>query len=160
MDQQARLDAVVRSAAKAMAPLDRLDEADLFQLLGSRITQCSTAPMRSLSFDAPVDKDDLVRGPELFELGQRIFWRWSGTLHRFICSPSGDDADVKSQLLEAIGSKGGGLTALTAGILVSSFGVSPAIAAVVAALLLKLVFQPAGDEICEFWGNKNAKRNL
>ncbi len=159
MNQQSRLEVAIRSAHKATAPLEALSVGDLFPLLGSRIVECSAATPRALTFDAPVNIDDLTRGPEIFELGERIFWRWSATLHRFICNPSDDDTDEKSRLLAAIGSKGSGVTALAAGILVSSFGLSPAIAAVVAALLLKLVFQPAGDEICAYWASENKGRN-
>jgi hypothetical protein len=53
--------------------------------------------------------------------------------------------------MKAIIGKEGGLAALTAGTLVATFGVAPAVAVVVAAILLKVVFEPAGDEICKEW---------
>jgi hypothetical protein len=34
---------------------------------------------------------------------------------------------------------------------VAVFGVSPAVAAVIAALLIKIVVAPAADEICQCW---------
>jgi len=53
--------------------------------------------------------------------------------------------------LKAIFSKEGGGVALLAGGLVAAFGFSPAIAAVVAALLVKLIIAPTAAEVCAEW---------
>jgi hypothetical protein len=55
-------------------------------------------------------------------------------------------------MLNAIFSKHGGGVALLAGGLVAVFGLSPAIAAVVAALLVKIIIAPTANEICSTWG--------
>jgi hypothetical protein len=56
-------------------------------------------------------------------------------------------------MLKAIFSKEGGGIALLAGGLVAAFGLSPAIAAIVAALLVKLIIAPTAAEVCAEWEN-------
>jgi hypothetical protein len=47
--------------------------------------------------------------------------------------------------------EGAGLGAVVAGVLISSFGVAPAVAAVVAALLIKRIIKPGQEELCVVW---------
>lgn len=107
----------------------------------------SSAP---LLFEVRVNRDLLTRGD--IGLGQRIFQRWNAVLHDFICRNDKADRDLRNKVLGAIAGKGGGGVALVAALLVSSFGMGPATAALVAALLIKLVVAPAADEVCRAWG--------
>ena len=54
--------------------------------------------------------------------------------------------------MSAIVGKDTGATALIAAFLLTSFGLPDTIAAVIAALLIKLIVAPATDEICKAWG--------
>ena len=53
--------------------------------------------------------------------------------------------------MTAISAKAGGGTALVAAVLVGYFGVYPSVAAVIAALLIKLIVAPAAEEACQTW---------
>jgi hypothetical protein len=96
-------------------------------------------------------KDDLERGSAV-ELGKKIFARWNRTLNEFACKPNSEDANLQNQLIGALTGKEGG-TAVIAGLMITSFGASPAVAAVVAALLVKLVLAPAAKEVCNAWSD-------
>jgi hypothetical protein len=71
-------------------------------------------------------------------------------LHQFCCVPDKEELDVRAKLLAGLTGKEGG-AAVIAGMLVATFGASPAVAAIVAALLLKIVVAPALDEVCQAW---------
>jgi len=58
---------------------------------------------------------------------------------------------LRHRLMSALTGREGGAPALLAGTLVAAFGLSPAVAALVAALLMKLVIAPAKDELCQSW---------
>lgn len=125
---------------------------ELYRLIYVRTSQMA-APCGSsdLNLRSRSGEDDALRTSEATEIGRRIFMRWSKTLHAFVCAPQNEDADLRSQLVSAIVGKGGGAAALVAGTLVASFGLSPAVSALVAALLLKLIVAPAADELCATW---------
>ena len=107
-------------------------------------------------YRSSVDPDDLQRGPAASELGRRIFLRWSHALHDFTCKPREEDKALQEQIIQAIFDKNGGGVALLAAGLVTAFGVSPAISAVVAALIVKLIVAPAMDELCKVWDEQIA----
>jgi len=94
---------------------------------------------------------------EVDGMGQRIFMRWSVALHGFVCAPGGEDERLRESIVAAIIGKSGGATALVAGALVSAFGISPILAALVAALLIKVIVAPAGQELCGTWSAFNKK---
>ena len=72
-------------------------------------------------------------------------------MHDFLCTSGGEEQDLRRRLMSALTGRDGGAPALLAGTLVAAFGVSPAVAALVAALLMKLVIAPAKDELCQSW---------
>jgi hypothetical protein len=130
------------------------NKEDLYVLLGQRVQAATRGATDTASFDMPFDPDNFQRSSSLRELGHRIFRRWSRTLHEFVCNPTSADKDIRDRLWTAITSKESSLVALTAGVLVATFGVSPAVAAVVAALLVRVVFNPATDEVCRYWSEQ------
>jgi hypothetical protein len=99
----------------------------------------------------PIDRDGLPRDSAAIAVGRRILARWSRTMHDFLCKSGGDEEDLRERLFNAITGRDGGATALLAGTLVAAFGASPGVAAIVAALLMKLVIAPAQDELCQAW---------
>ena len=103
-----------------------------------------------MSFGTPLDTESLTRDAIAVELGKRIFWRWSQTLHDFACEPSKADADLARRLLDSVTGRGNG-TAIVAAVLAGYFAVNAGVAAVVAALITKLIWAPAADEVCKAW---------
>jgi hypothetical protein len=138
--------------ASRVASLISRPENDLYALLASRVSDPGAAVGSADDrFRTAYDIDDLERGPAA-ELGKRIFGRCSRAAHDFCCSSGADDKKLRDQMLNAIFSKDSGGVALLAGGLVAAFGLSPAIAAVVAALLVKIIVAPAAEELCSTWG--------
>jgi hypothetical protein len=99
------------------------------------------------------DTDDLLRSETSVSLGRRIFARWSLAMHAFLCDPGAEDRQLRDRMLNAILAKDGGGVAVVAGGLVAAFGMSPAVAAIVAALAVKLIVAPAAKELCKTWGD-------
>ncbi len=132
-------DTLNRQVEEAIA----LSDEALFRRLGESEEKCA-------------HPDDEYRGPAE-ELGQKIFSRWSERLHQLVCEPVEEDEAVRDQLTTAIFTKGGGAAALVAGLLVSSFSVSPPLAAAISALLFRIVIDPAGEELCNHWA-KNIEK--
>jgi hypothetical protein len=127
--------------------------ADLYAALAFRVSQASSESSEIARFDAPLNVDSLDRANATVELGYRIFQRWNRALHGFVCGSDDQDKDIRDRLLRAITGKDGAV-ALIAGLLVSYFGASPAIAAIVAALLIQIIGKPAREEICSTWKEK------
>jgi hypothetical protein len=138
------------AAEEDLSKLSAYSSADLFAALAER-TRSATMGMNANGFGTPINIDDLPRDGATSDLGRRIFRRWSRAFHQFICTPDRNDSSARDRLVRALTGKES-CTAVIAGMLVASFGASPAVAAVVAALLLKLIFDPAKAEVCETWG--------
>lgn len=153
VDELARaIDSAQAHAEKVEDRLTVMSTADLYAALGQRIS--STArENRTIGIDSPIDIDALKRTNAIQELGQRVFRRWSIALHQFVCSEGGEDDDLRQKVFRALTGKDGGSVALIAGILVAAFGASPAIAAIVATLLVRILVNPAADELCKAWAN-------
>ena len=150
--------AVTRNAAAAAGTegLYGKSESDLYALL----TEMAADPVKAIGpaaspFRLPIDDDDLHRSNAATDLGKRIFARWSRAFHDFVCGSDKENKDLKDQILQAIFNKNGGGIAIIAGGLVAAFGLSPAIAAVIATLLIRLIVAPAVDEVCKAWGAHN-----
>jgi hypothetical protein len=138
-----------------VAALQRSSEPDLLAALAQRVQEATSGSV-SIARMTPIDPDRLPRDSATLALGRRIFLRWSRATHDFLCNSGGADEDLRKRLLSAITGRDGGATALLAGTLVVTFGASPAVAAIVAALLMKLVVAPAKDELCQSWATSLA----
>lgn len=126
-------------------------EPDLLAALAQTATR-SAEGSPAIARMTAIDLDSLPRDSETVELGRRILARWSRSLHQFMCtSDDKEDEELRTRVWNAITGKDGGATALLAGTLVAAFGASPALAALVAALLMKFMISPARDEICSAW---------
>jgi hypothetical protein len=130
--------------------LQRSDEPDLLAALALRVRETAAGSVEVTRMSV-IELDQLPRDASTIALGRRILARWSHAMHDFLCKSDGDDDDLRSQLMGVITGGSGGAAALMAGTLVAAFGASPAVAAIVAALLMKTIVVPAKDEICAYW---------
>lgn len=133
------------------------NEAALETQLGMRLAAASVEP-RGAALDANFAVDAATLGVEddFQDLGRRLYVRLSKEMHQLLCGDASADAADRDKIKNAIGI-GDGLVAVLTGILVSSFGLMPAIGAIIAALLAKRIFVPAGHEVCAFWATKLPK---
>ncbi len=144
----------VENAAQLSKPavdsLVALKDADLFTALGYQLSR-TAAGSSPRGYISGIDKDELPRDGAFQEFGKMLFRRWNKALYEFVCQSSGEDNELRERLIGVLTGKEGGAAALLAGTLVAVFGVSPALAAVVATLVIRLVITPAGEVLCSSW---------
>jgi hypothetical protein len=108
----------------------------------------------SLNPDVAIEATHLGVADDLRELGTRIYKRIMRELYSVVCGDATEDKKDRESILSSIGASDVVLGAAIAAVLTTTFGMAPAVATVAAALLIKRIFNPAGGEICQFWGQK------
>lgn len=129
------------------------DVDKLYAELGMRAKTVTATPSAAGQLDPQIKHDVATMGPldDLKRLGQRIFRRWNREAYKLMCNKSDDDAQDREKLVKAIGVGDVAVASALTGLLVSSFGLAPAIATALAALMVKRFFRPAYEEFCEVW---------
>jgi hypothetical protein len=137
-------------AKSAVGELLGSDEDALFTELGARVQAINTDA--SLAADFGLDAIPLEGAKEVLrDIGRRLFKRWNAEAYKLVCGVSTDDEVAREEIAKSVGLGGVALGATIAGALVSSFGLAPAIAAVVGALVVKRFLQPTQEELCAIW---------
>lgn len=128
----------------ALQLLLELDEAQLYAELGLRAQSLSVEPSEAGSymttFQAPQDAGDYFK-----DLGFRIYRRLSKGAFDLVCSDEG--AEVRENLSKALKIDSASVLSILTPFLIANFGIAPAVAGVVAVIILKFVFTPVIDEI-------------
>jgi hypothetical protein len=143
----------------SLGRLLQASEGQLYEQLGIRAKALAHDPAIAGSFDPQVSYDGAQMGPldDVREFGQRLFRRWNQEAYKLICGGDIDDADDRKKLLAAFGGGDVAVGAVLAGLFVQYLGMAPALAGVVAALVLKHFFRPAFGEFCGLWLEKLPK---
>lgn len=143
--------------------LSELDEDELEAKLGMRAQTIGEALKRGDTRSATVEslevEQAVPRGliDDALAAGQRLFSWISPTAYNLLCTPLGGegadetmkelvkllDEDLEKNVTKAAG--------MLAPFLVSSMGLAPAIAAVVATLIIKRTSKKGGTLICDSW---------
>ncbi len=63
----------------------------------------------------------------------------------------GEDDEDRADLLAAMRVSDAAVAAVLAGLIVTNLGAAPAVASVIAAIVVKRFFRPAYQEFCESW---------
>ena len=133
------------------------NEDELFEQLGRRVQAIEGPSALGDQFDSEVSFDPSGAGEALRQLGARIYQRWEREAFGLVCGTgSGDEGDRK-ELSEAFGVGGTAVAAMITAGLASTFGLAPAIAAVIAAIVVKRFLRPAYEEFCVVWGERLAQ---
>jgi hypothetical protein len=105
------------------------------------------------SEDLKPEEDKLQLGPEYdpIEIGRRILQRIERQFYRLVCSDDRAEEKDRTSIKAAAGFGNVTLAGTLITILTGPLHVQHSIAIVAAAFLVKYVFNPAGDELCEFW---------
>jgi hypothetical protein len=129
------------------------DVDQLYEQLGMRAKTMAADLSAAGQLDPTVRHDERTMGAldSVKRFGQRIFRRWNREAYELMCGKSADDAQDRERLVKATGIGDVAVASVLTGLLVSSFGLAPAIAAVLAALVVKRFFRPAHEEFCEVW---------
>jgi hypothetical protein len=128
------------------------DEA-LYVLIGMREKAVANEPALKDDPDLEVVYAEPTMGPldDIKRLGKRITNRWNKELYAIVCGNEDKNAEVRESLLNSLSLGEAAVIAAVAGALIS-LGVSAAIAAPLAPLLVRRFIWPAKDELCEAWG--------
>lgn len=92
-------------------------------------------------------KDDLKA------LGTRVLRRWNRSAYDLLCGTDPDDAATQQEIKKALGLGEAAVIGALATALVG-IGLMPALAPIVAAILVKKFFRPAYGEFCAVWKGK------
>jgi hypothetical protein len=131
------------------------DESRLLETLGARLQAIESNPSLAGSYEITLP----YAQPEEFretvkELGERTLHRLSRELYKLLCGKKQDDEDDRNKIAHALGLGEAEIAATLATILTSGFGVSPAIAIIVAVIVVKRIFAPTLEEACNLWEEK------
>jgi hypothetical protein len=133
------------------------DPEKLYEEIAIRTETILKDPTTAGSF-AKIQPDGQQMGvmrDALQDLGKRIFQRWNVEARNLFCGTDPNTQKNKAELKKAFGVSGDVQVAVVASmttLLVMNFSIAPAIAAAIAALIVKLFFRPAYEEFCKFWG--------
>lgn len=139
--------------------LEKLLDADdltLIEKLGMRSKAVQIGTPDVALYDPVLIHDAGVMGPldDLRELGRRLLARWSRELFKVMCGDAQVDQKDRESLLKSIGLGDIAVASAITAVLISSFAVAPAVATVIAALVVKRIVGPAGEEACKVWAEK------
>jgi hypothetical protein len=146
-------------AKAAVEKLLQSPEDQLFAELGLRGKAIADDPAVAGQFDPDISYDAEFAGPmdALKEFGQRYFDKVNRQVYDLVCGDAKESQEDRSKLRDAFGMDKTTFAAVLGGVLVSSFGWAPAIAAVVAALVVKIFFRPGYELACQMWREKLPK---
>ncbi len=90
--------------------------------------------------------------PRFLEAGQRLFERVNPLAYELMCKPfGGDDPETQKILDETIKENYTKAAGMLAPVLVSGFGLAPAVATLLATLIIKKASKYIATGICETW---------
>lgn len=126
-----------------------LDEESLEAQLGLQVQ--GTA--KGLTIDS-IDLDAAARAPispEVLAAGQQLLKRLNSGLYDLMCNPLGSDSETEKVLDEVINQNYVKAAGMLAPLLVSGLGLAPAIATLIATLVVKKIAKAGSEEICKSW---------
>lgn len=129
---------------KLIPQLLELDEESLEAQLG-------------LQVQGTLDSIDIDTGtraainPEVLAEGQRLLKRLNSGLYDLMCNPLGSDPETEKVLDEVINQNYTKATGMLVPILVSGLGLAPAIATLIATLVVKKISKVGAETICQSW---------
>ena len=139
-------------AESAVKNLLQSDEGQLLEVLGMRAEAITQDITKAGSFEPQVVYNEAAMGAKdvLRDVGSRIFRRWNKEAYKLMCGKDPDDSKQRTELTKAIGLGDVAVaTALTSALIY--IGAAPAIATIIAAIIVKRFFASALDEFCEIW---------
>ncbi|NJD52282.1 MAG: hypothetical protein FIB07_05375 [Candidatus Methanoperedens sp.] len=147
-----------KQAEPAVQKLLKSDEEQLYEKLGIRAKAIAQDPTKGSSFEPQVTYDKAQMGlkEDVMEFGQRLFNRLDLEAYKLICGSETEDTNDRKDLIKAFSTNDEAtIAAALSALLVTNLGLAPAIAAVVAVILVKRFFRPVYEEFCQTW-----KKNL
>ena len=129
------------------------DETQLFTQLGLRAKAIAQDTRKTSDFDLKVIYVEAEMGvlDDIINFGKSIFKRLNIVAYNLICGSDADMQKEREELVKSIGLSLATATATLSALLVTHIGLAPAIATVVATLVIKSFYRPGLDELCQRW---------
>ena len=89
--------------------------------------------------------------PSFLEAGKQLFDRVNPLVYQLMCKPLGDDPETQKILDETVNQNYTKAAGMLAPVLVSGVGLAPAVATLLATLIIKKVSKYLATGICETW---------
>lgn len=146
---------LIAAAANAVQELADYEPEELFAELEIRRRAIVADPKVAGAFDVTGEYRSVVADSleVLSNLGKSFFARFSRDCYQLACGDDKDSTEIRGQLLRAFTDQSN-FAALLAAAAVAYLGWSPALAAVGALLVTKLIVKNAKETICEEWRKK------
>lgn len=139
---------VQKTLAAVLTEASSEDTDDLLSKLGEQ----TLATMTDDELD--LEQFGFLPGWSTLDLGRKVFSRFSRELHGVICGTDPENAEHRSILLKSIQMDKLTLTAAVTTLLETTLGLGFPIAPIIAVLLVRSVFVPAGNELCQYWASQ------
>jgi hypothetical protein len=142
-------------AAPAVQSLLGESEDELYLKLAQRMRAMQRNPAVAGSFDPQLPQlESLGALEDLRTFGASFFARASRDAYQLVCGDAAEDSEERQRIISAFNiGKDAVAGALAAG-LIAYLGFAPAIAAVVAALVIRLFYDNAHAATCDLWKTK------
>jgi hypothetical protein len=89
--------------------------------------------------------------PEVLEAGKHFLKQLNSGLYDLMCNPLGSDPETEKVLDEVINQNYTKAAGILAPVLVSGLGLTPAIATLIATLVIKKIAKEGSEAICKSW---------
>jgi len=144
---------VEQRAEPGLKKLLGADEHTLLEQLGMRARAAQAGVASAADYNPVLTYSMHEMGPldDLRDVGRRLLKRWMRELHKVACGDADQDKADRESIIKTLGLGDVAVGGAIAAVLVGSFAVAPAVATVIAALIVKRIVEPAGQEICKFW---------
>jgi hypothetical protein len=142
-----------KTPEQALEKLLQSDPDQLYTELGLRKEAIQADPSQAGLYQITASYDAPMMGPldALKEWGKNFFDRFSKDIYGLVCGSDKEDTEERKKLQAAFGLSDTAFAAALTAVLMSWFGWAPAIAAVMAALVVRLFFKNAYASMCDVW---------
>jgi hypothetical protein len=150
---------VMDQALEAVQVLQDQDENELYRQLGRRVAQLEQEPQAAGYFHPPASFAEPmgISVDDLRDLGRRAFGNIGKMGYQVVCG--GADATGGGHLQRLIASLGTNPTTITAAVatvLVTQIAIAPAVAGIIATLIVGKIAPTSLDGLCKIWQTKIA----
>ena len=142
--------------AVAQLDVDADDEEALYRLLGQRLKMLDRDPSVAGDFaPATIAPAELgITVTDLLEFGRAAFVRIAAMGQTLVCGSEANQGFALQRLLSTIGTDVTTVTAAVAGLLIAQLAIAPAVAGIVATIIVGKVAPSSLEALCKVWGAK------
>ena len=146
---------VMDEARAAVAELQAADDDELYRLLGMRIKAIERDPMKAGSFAPDVRQEEMgIAFVDLIDAGRKTFERLAVAGHSLICGSGADEGFHLQRLLSTLNTDATTVTAGVATLLIGQLAIAPAIAGIVATIIVGKAAPASLESLCKTWASK------